>query len=520
MAFRQREEVRLMFSEPLTENQGQWASALRRVLRRRDFVRAAVIAGGLPLLAACAPSPQPAPTGAPAAPTSPPAAPTSAPAATPTTAPAPAATAPATTAAATQAAFQPQNVKKGITLNVAVSSGWEDTVRAMQPEFEQETGNKLQIFAFGWPQINEKVNLALSGHTGEFDVVFWHGLGAQALIQSNFVLPIDEMLKDPGLTPPDYDYNDIAPNVQRWMTGLVDNKVYGIGHSVEVFTLFYRKDLVSKPPETFDELATIAKDLTKGNQYGWATPGGKGEHICSTWSTFLWSWGGRYFDQQWNPTLNSPEGEAALDFYYNLQRSSAPPEVGSWGNEETVAAMQQGVVAMVQMWPGFGGAMDNPSASTVVGKVAYAPMPKGPSGQAVPRFGMWGQMVASDTKNPREAFYWLVWSTTKDKFLRFWAPSPPGTGNPSRLSTFKNEQLAAKFPWWPANLAAIERGRERPSIPEWEQYTTAIGDDLNAGLLGGEKAKPVLDRAASDVRNILDKAGYYKEGHPPYRGTS
>lgn len=418
------------------------------------------------------------------------------------------------------AAWQPQNLKAGTTVNIAVASGWEPTVRAMQPEFEQETGLKLQIFAFGWPQINEKVNLALSGHTGEYDVVFWHGLGAQALIQNGFVLPLDELLKDATLTPPDYDYQDIAPNVQKWMTGLADNKVYGIGHSVEVFTLFYRKDLIEKPPETFDELEQIAKDLTKNNMYGWATPGGKGEHACSTWSTFLWSWGGRYFDRQWNPIFNSAEGEGALDFYYRLQRQYAPPEVGAWGNEETVAAMQQGVVAMIQMWPGFGGAMDDPRSSTVVGKVGYAPMPKGPSGQAIPRFGMWGQMVNADTKNPREAFYWVVWSTTKDKFLRFWAPSPPGTGNPSRLSTFENQELAAKFPWWPANRAAIERGRERPSIPEWEQYTVAIGDALNAGLLGGEQPKPVLDRAVSEVRAILDRAGYYKEGHPPYLGDA
>lgn len=151
---------------------------------------------------------------------------------------------------------------------------------------------------------------------------------------------------------------------------------YWIPHHGSTQVLFYRKDLFEQagvtPPEAYDDLFGLASKFTNNPNFpdvwGFSTTPKQGEWASSTWSTWLWSWSGEYFDEKWNPVFNDQVGVDSLKAYAETVNRSSP-DAPNWGNEESGAALQQGLLAMLQMWPYLGAAMEDPTQSKVVGKV-------------------------------------------------------------------------------------------------------------------------------------------------------
>ena len=261
-----------------------------------------------------------------------------------------------------------------------------------------------------------------------------------------------------------------------------------------------------KPPETYDELFEIAAKFTNNPKYpdvwGFATTPAQGEFASSTWSTWLWSWGGDYFDENWNPIFNNEIGVASLEAYAEAVKKFSPPDSLNWGNDDSGAAFQQGRLAMLQMWPYLGAAMEDPSQSKVVGKVGYAPLPK--KELLFPRLGSWGGTISKFSKNKEWAYMWLAFYNSKENTDNILVPSGVAV---DRLSTV--EELKDKILWQEAVNLSFEHTKERPGIPEITPIIDVWGLAVSKVVTGQADAKSALDEAAVKVRKILEDAGYY-----------
>ena len=103
------------------------------------------------------------------------------------------------------------------------------------------------------------------------------------------------------------------------------------------------------------ELTEAAKKLTMDtngdgtiDQFGIALRGQRGESI-NMWiyPLFLWAYGGKWFDEKWEPQFNGKEGVAALNKYVELLQKYAPPGAANYGWVEIQNGLLDGHIAMV-----------------------------------------------------------------------------------------------------------------------------------------------------------------------------
>lgn len=374
--------------------------------------------------------------------------------------------------------------------------------------FTEKYGIKVEVFAIPWANLHEKIIADLTAQTGTYDLIAIPGLWSLEFIYADYIEPLDTYWNNPDL--PSFDIEDYPKSILDLVSD--ENHVYWIPHHGTTQILFYRKDLFEKagfnPPATYDELFKIAEFFTNNPDYpgvyGFGTTAKQGEWASSTWCTWIWSWGGDFFDKNWHPIFNDEKGVASLEAYAEAVQRFAPPDAPNWGNEEAGAAMQQGRVAMLQMWPQLAAAMEDPSQSKVVGNMGYAPMPK--KELVYPRLGSWGLTISKYSKNKEWAYRYLVEFNSKENVKNIQRPA----GMPvCRLSV--TEELAKDDPLIKAVLDSFEHTKERPGIPEIGQIIDVWGLAVSRVVTKDANAQTALNDAAVKIEEILRDGGYIKD---------
>lgn len=384
-----------------------------------------------------------------------------------------------------------------VTLKVLMSSGWtEQALKDVEPGLN-EKGIKLEIEAYDWNTYEGKQRLAGTSKGGEYDIIFLPGNAVNIFAQAGASIPMNDVVEDLGLTDDDY-----YESVRKFSK--VNDDWYVVPYSAESMIYYYRTDLISEDqlPKTIDEMYELGKNMTEGDTYGLAIPSGAGEAACSFWSYFLWSYGGDYFDDKWNPTLNTPEAVEAAEMFAKIAQDCSPEGISTWQNEETVAAFQSGQLAAMVNWPGYWSMVTDPEQSKVADKVAAAAVPAGPQG-ARPRFGTWGLSITANCKNvdaAKEAVKAFCCQANLEKVL-------PNTPAPIKsLNELENIQDINYT--IPANAATMEDANERPAIPELNLYIPAVGAAINS-IVAGSPAQKTLDALNEEVHTIMEDGGYY-----------
>ncbi|MGB3828559.1 MAG: hypothetical protein WA962_07240 [Ornithinimicrobium sp.] len=92
---------------------------------------------------------------------------------------------------------------------------------------------------------------------------------------ARFAQPLDQRMQEWGI-----QLDDWFPSLQEVMTGGQDS-VRGLQFTTDVRVLYYRRDLIDRPPATWDELISLAPH-TAGQRRGPHLPGrtqrGRGHH--------------------------------------------------------------------------------------------------------------------------------------------------------------------------------------------------------------------------------------------------
>lgn len=401
----------------------------------------------------------------------------------------------------TKEAPQAAAAKEPVTIRILASAGVIDEItKAITPKCEAQ-GVKLDYESYDWNTYDGKQKIAMTSQGGDYDVIFLPGAYVNTWAKAKAIIPMDDFLKKNN-----YDLNDYYASVQKFSTS--DGKYYIVPFSAEAMIYFYRKDIYEKeglqPPKTIDEMYEIAKKLTKDGMYGIAYPGGPEEGSCSFWSYFLWSYGGTYFDKDWKPQINTPEAIESAEMFAKILQECAPKGVTTWQNEETVAAFSSGSIAAMIMWPGYWGTVTDKEKSKVWDKVAVAPVPVGPTGKAVPRFGTWGLAITASSKKVEAAEVYIKAFTDNEglkEVAKHICTASKKVNNDPEVQKI-NPSLAA-------SAGALEYADERPPIPEAQQYISIVGNSINS-IVAGKEAKPVLDDANKKIYDIMQQAGYFK----------
>ena len=81
---------------------------------------------------------------------------------------------------------------------------------------------------------------------------------------------------------------------------------------------------------------------------------------------------------------------------------------------------------------------------------------------------------------------------------------------PTRSSLLNDQELSAKYRFFPAAKAAVATGEGCPRLPEFYAVGQFITKRIGQYLTGEMQAKPALDMAAKETEDFLKGHGYYQ----------
>ena len=382
-----------------------------------------------------------------------------------------------------------------------------DAVYPHIQEFEKLTGMKVEYEILPEIQARQKKVVELASRSGSLDafVTAWH-VEKKGFYDAGWVVPLNDYLKDPILTPPDYDWEDFTEAV-RGICTQPDGNITFFMQQIDPWILYYRKDIFQEKgiaiPQTLDEMEQVAKKLNDpaNDFYGVVYRGLKYANT-PVWDIILLEYGGDFMDEEGNPIINSPAGIKALEWYSRMLRNYGPPGVTNFNWYECSSTFMAERAAMYFDGIGFAGQFEDPEKSKVVGKTGYTLFPAGPAGRYAGTFGG-GYSVSGYSGKKEAAYLFIMWATNKENTLRV-ALNGVGTG---RMSILQNPDYVKKSPmppdWRQSFIDALKIAR--PGLPEIAavgEFRDLVGVALVKAIEGGDP-RALLDKANEEFLRLL-----------------
>ncbi|TFD04633.1 MULTISPECIES: sugar ABC transporter substrate-binding protein [unclassified Cryobacterium] len=391
------------------------------------------------------------------------------------------------------------------TLRVTLANHvWTDTIKSKLPEFEAATGLTVELSQYGEDQLSDQYNVKLNAGTDEIDVMMYRPLQEGKLFAKNGYLAD---LTDNVESNADWNWSDFQSGPVESTT--YDGNVVGVPIITEQEVLYYRKDLLAKAglevPTTMDELEAAAKAIKEQNPgvAGFVARTGKSAAVTQ-FSSFLYSFGGDFIDEDGNSAIASPEAKEAYAFYGGLIRDYGPENVStdmSW--PEAMAIFTQGQAGLYTEADSLYKNATDPETSKVSDTVGFAPMPAGPGGSAAYNVPSWALGVNAESAYTDEAWSFIEWATSADLTLEVQQDGVPG----ARQSVWEDPEGTSTYP---ADLAAAIAtstkngvGHDRPLVIKVPEAREIVGDPIVIAITGGD-SDAAADAASEAFQGILD----------------
>ncbi|MBB3114355.1 arabinogalactan oligomer/maltooligosaccharide transport system substrate-binding protein [Paenibacillus phyllosphaerae] len=257
-------------------------------------------------------------------------------------------------------------------------------------------------------------------------------------------------------------------------------KLYGLPSVIEVPALLYNKRLLSeagftKPPDTMDDMLTMAKALTSNGHYGLFMPDDSYYAL-----PYLWAFGGGMVSEDGKILIASEESQRALSFMVRLRQEGVTQpyaDFADWYNR-MMSDFVNGKVAMIFNGPWAMVDLMNGKEFKQTDYLGIAPIPKGPEGQGSP-IGGHSFVINKYSKHPRESLTLIAYLTNTEtqvlqsrKFKTL--PTQSAAYRDERLS---NDKMVQGF------KEPLDKAKARPVIPEGAKLFMDFTPNLNAMLL-------------------------------------
>jgi multiple sugar transport system substrate-binding protein len=404
---------------------------------------------------------------------------------------------------------QPGRSRK--TLTLAINSGVEgDALKQAARDYEAQTGVHINIAEFPYANLFEKELVDLNAHTGAYDLIMLDDPWFPKFASLDVLTDLTPLLQKRGQNGPDDDFvaTSVALCRNPFQTGVLFALPY-VGNS-QLF--FYRKDLFQKhglkEPATWDEALAAAKTISEqetsgapagGKVYGYVMRAAQGNAAVADFMPIFWAFGAEMFTADGQPSVNSPEGIAALRFMLELGKYS-PPGYASFNADEVGAHLLQGTAAMSINWPAWIGSFSDPAKSKVIGRMEFGQLP-GAKNPGRAEIGNWLIAIPREAQNGEAAMDFLIWATSAEQMKRSALRGNP----PTRKSVFNDPELLARFPSYRAQLRSLESSRPRPRTPLWNEIENAFGIYLSKANSGELSAEDAMNQANAEIRKIVER---------------
>jgi multiple sugar transport system substrate-binding protein len=330
------------------------------------------------------------------------------------------------------------------------------------------------------------------------DIAYLYGSWAANIAQSPTAVDLSTLIKQPGV-----NWNDFWPAERQAVT--VGSKIIGMPALVDNLALVYNKKLfdqahVPYPTAnwTWADFRAAAKKLTNpaAKQFGWAYVNDGSEDTVWRFDALLWQAGGDILNSDnTKAEFNSPAGVKAATLLQQMATVDHSVYLDS-GNDNYANLFNSGKIAML-----YTGPWDLSSFPDVNYGVEI--LPGDLNHQTISGPDQW---VMFDNGSARKAAAWtfLKWFTSAQQHL-IWATQ---TGDlPIRASEATLPGYKVFLKKFPGDAVFVENEKNalkaRPVIPNYNEVSQAMGQAIQAVLLGKAQPQQALDQAAQQVDQIL-----------------
>ena len=280
-------------------------------------------------------------------------------------------------------------------------------------------------------------------------------------------------------------------------TGLYQGKLYAVPLSTNTQLLWYRKDLVLHPPQTWDEMIDMAERLAaQGLPHYIEVQGARYEGLTVWFNTLLTSGGGSIVSDNGEAlAARSDAARRVLGVMARVATSrAADPSLSMIDENNSHFAMEAGKAAFEVNYPfayatmyapGGGGTfideLGRPTRQDTGRRVkdvfGWAPYPSVVAGRpATVTIGGINLGVSATSRHPAEAFEAVQCLRNRDNQLR----NAVGVQRPPTLAAlYEDPEFQERYPAWQAIRDSVNHASARPKTPAYKSISIVISDLLN-----------------------------------------
>ncbi|WP_093181345.1 ABC transporter substrate-binding protein [Sanguibacter gelidistatuariae] len=399
---------------------------------------------------------------------------------------------------------------KNVTLTLAtVNNGQMKDMEKLKGTFEKaHPGVTVNFQVMEEGDLRSTVTADVANAAGQYDIVTVGSYEVPQWGANGWLTDLTEPLSDAA-----YDVDDLLPPVRQMLT--VDDKQYAVPFYGESSLLMYNKDILDaagvslSDRPTWQEVADVARAVNSSDTAGICLRGKPGwGDMFAPLTTVVQTFGGNWYDMDWNAQVNSPEFVEAVTFYTDLLADAGEADPVSYSFNECLTALKNGKVAM---WydASVAASMLEADDSPVKGKIGYSHAPVVKTEEAGWLWS-WNLAVPKNSKNKDMAVEFVKWATSKEYHNLVgeelgWSLVPPG----ARTSTYENpkyQEAAAAFA--PITLEVINSvdpthpgvnpqpwvGVQYVTIPEFQDVGNQVSQLVADAIAGRSTVQEALDK--------------------------
>jgi multiple sugar transport system substrate-binding protein len=290
-------------------------------------------------------------------------------------------------------------------------------------------------------------------------------------------------------------------------TASFEGQLYAAPFNTNTQLLWYRKDLVPKPPQTWDEMIEMAEKLGRDN-------GGTIQVQANRYEGFM-VWANALIESAGTEILSGPEKvdleqgptEKALEVMGRLANSSAaPPSLSTSDEDSARLGFEAGESAFMTNYT-FAYASAQAEAPEIGKEMGFARFPRVDAGvPSKPPLGGFNLAVSSFSENKDVAFEAAACLAGKQSQLT--AVELDGLP-PSRSDLYAEKAVQEAYPGFAGLVKeSIEGSGPRPTTPAYQDVSLAVQRTLHPpDKIDPDDASSIYDELKSNLEDAVKREG-------------
>ena len=370
-------------------------------------------------------------------------------------------------------------------------------MQARAQAYTDAIGTEIELVTVPNDDFRSRMSIAAPGGEGPdaFGPVAHDWIGEFALQQIALPIP-DGAIENPG------DFIPISLDLAS-----VDGPLYAIPIFAESVALIYNQDMVPNPPTTWEELVTVATELTSGDTYGFGFPLLEQYHeggFFLGFGSYIFPYENGVFITE-DIGLDNPSGVQAATFLRDAYHQQQPPMPEAVIDRTNMHGVIEGMMESGQLAMTINGPWrENPLQQAGI-NYAVALLPSLPNGEPMQPFvGIQANLVSAFSEKQEAALDFINYLSGTDSVVELFKADQKV---PARLSAQQSD-VVSEDPNQPVWAAQLDFGKPMPNIAAMGQVWTPWGAAMDAIVppnASDEEAQQYLSDAVEQIREAIER---------------